>query len=77
MLNAEIAIYPENNNQGDDIVNRSIQAIQNMGLNCHVDHMNTQISGDESQVWEGLRKMYREASKQDTEFSMTITITNH
>lgn len=77
MLNAEIAIYPENTKKGDDIVNRSIQAINNLGMNCNVNHMNTQISGDENQVWEGLRKMCQEASNQGGEFSMVITITNH
>lgn len=76
MLSAEIAIYPENTNQGDQIVNNSIQAINDLGINSNVDHMNTKISGNEEQVWSGLRRMCQETAKQG-DFSMVVTLTNH
>ncbi|MDI3548364.1 MAG: hypothetical protein PWR10_2016 [Halanaerobiales bacterium] len=76
MLSAEVAIYPENTNRGDEIVNRSIQSVKNIGIDCNVDHMSTRLSGDEDQIWAGLQKMCQEAANSG-EFSMVVTLTNH
>lgn len=76
MLSAEVAVYPENTNHGDDIVNRSIQSLSDLGIDCQVDNMSTRLSGNEEQVWIGLRRMCQEVANQG-EFSMVVTLTNH
>ncbi|MEJ6949740.1 YkoF family thiamine/hydroxymethylpyrimidine-binding protein [Natronospora cellulosivora (SeqCode)] len=76
MLSAEVAIYPENNDHGDEVIYSTIQSIKSQGVSINVDHMSSRISGEDDEVWSALRSMSQEADD-NGEFSMVITISNH
>ncbi|MBS4025977.1 MAG: thiamine-binding protein [Clostridia bacterium] len=75
MICAEVAIYPLKTSNASSIINNSIEALNNEGIEFSVGSMSTHIHGTEEQVWSGLKEMFRNAQR-GGEVSMVITISN-
>ena len=75
MLCAEVSIYPLKSPDNSAMINRSIESLEQQGLDFSVGSISTHLHGSEEQVWTGLQEMFRKAQGQG-EVSMVVTITN-
>lgn len=75
VLCAEVSIYPLKTGQSGAVINQSIESLHNYGVDYHVGSMSTHLEGDEEQIWESLKGMFRTA-RAAGEVSMVVTITN-
>ncbi len=76
MISAEISLYPMETTGSDDIINQSLNALAEAGLNYDVGPLSTKIEGEPNTVWDGLKNLFERAQSQDTEVAMVITIAN-
>jgi len=62
----------------DQIVNEAIQALKETGVKHETGNLSTYLYSDSpEQIWNGLKAIYKEAEKADTEFSMVINLSNN
>lgn len=62
--------------QPDEVIKRSIRAIEAQGVQTTVGPVSTEIRGDDDAVWQSLRAAYEAALADGGEVAMTLTITN-
>ena len=60
----------------DDIINQSLNALADCGLNYQVGPLSTRIEGQPDVVWDGLKNLFERAQNADTEVAMVVTIAN-
>lgn len=75
MITAQVSLYPQKTTAASEIINKSIEAMKNTGVQCDVGSMSTNITGTDEQVWKGLRTLFDTAQKAG-ETNMVVTITN-
>ncbi|AOT70960.1 YkoF family thiamine/hydroxymethylpyrimidine-binding protein [Geosporobacter ferrireducens] len=75
MIHAEVALYPLKTSHASEVINNSIEALRNQGVQFSVGSMDTHIHGSEEQVWNSLRSLFSTAQNSG-EVSMVVTITN-
>lgn len=76
MISAEVAVYPLKTSEATDVINDSIDSLQNTNVNYTVNSMNTHLTGSKEEVFRSLESMFCEAEKSGGEINMVITITN-
>jgi len=74
-IHAEVALYPLKTSNATEVINHSINTLQNRSITYNVGSMDTHIQGNDEEVWRSLRDLFDEAKKQG-EVSMVITVTN-
>lgn len=75
MLCAEVSLYPQKTTRASEIINESIQVLNDQRLEYKVGSLSTHLHGPEDQVWAGLQEMFKKAS-QSGEVSMVVTLSN-
>ncbi len=75
MIHAEVALYPLKTSDASEVINNSINALRDQGVQFSVGSMDTHIHGTEEQVWGSLRSLFQTAQNSG-EVSMVVTITN-
>ncbi|WP_034328043.1 YkoF family thiamine/hydroxymethylpyrimidine-binding protein [Alkaliphilus transvaalensis] len=75
-LHAEVALYPLKTNNASQVINDSINTLQNQRVTYNVGSMDTHIQGNDEEVWNSLRNLFDEAQNSGGEVSMVVTITN-
>ncbi|AKL94268.1 hypothetical protein CACET_c07580 [Clostridium aceticum] len=75
MIHAEVSLYPLKTQNAGDVINNSINALRQEGVQYNVGSMATHLHGNEEQVWSSLKKLFDEA-QHSGEVSMVVTITN-
>jgi len=76
MITAEVAVYPLKTNDASNVINKSIDALKGNNLNYDVNSMNTRITGNKTEIFNSLEKMFTEAEKTGGELNMVVTISN-
>ncbi|MCF8010255.1 MAG: Ykof family thiamine-binding protein [Clostridiales bacterium] len=75
MISAEVSLYPQKTTNASQIINGSLESLQQYGLQTNVGSISTKVQGTEEEVWEGLKTLFDEAQKQ-SETNMVVTLTN-
>lgn len=75
MITAEVALYPQKTNNASQIINSSLQSLNQFNLQTNVGSLSTRLQGSEEEIWSGLRSLFEQA-KQQSEVSMVVTISN-
>jgi len=75
MIHAEVAVYPLKSANAGQIVNQSIQSLNQTQVEYQVGPMSTHLHGPDNQVWQGLKTLF-ETAQQGGEVSMVVTLTN-
>lgn len=75
-INAEVSLYPIESHDADHVIHESIQALAEDGIDHQVGPVSTEMSGSPDEVWQGLRRMFEEATVRPGEVSMVVTVTN-
>jgi uncharacterized protein YqgV (UPF0045/DUF77 family) len=76
MITAEVAVYPLKTSNASDVINKSIDALQESKVQYSVNSMNTKLSGQKEEVFNSLKSMFTEAENRGGEISMVVTISN-
>ncbi|MGI6037961.1 MAG: YkoF family thiamine/hydroxymethylpyrimidine-binding protein [Limnochordia bacterium] len=76
LISAEVALYPLESGQADQVINNCISALDGANLSYDVGPVSTYITGDAQSVWQGLQDLFDMALEQSGEVSMVVTITN-
>jgi uncharacterized protein YqgV (UPF0045/DUF77 family) len=76
MITAEVAVYPLKTSNASDVINKSIDALQESKVQYSVNSMNTKLSGKKEEVFNSLKSMFTEAENRGGEISMVVTISN-
>lgn len=76
MLCCEVSLFPMDSVKSDEIIKKSVRALDGLGLQYSVGPVSTHIDGDPDKVWEGLRAMYEQAQSLGKEMAMVINMTN-
>lgn len=76
MITAEVAVYPLKTSDATNIINNSINTLQNIDVSYTVDSMNTKITGTKEQIFNSLNKMFTEAENSGGEINMVVTLSN-
>ncbi len=76
MITAEVALYPLKTSNGTNVINSSINTLQDSNVDYSVNSMNTHLTGTKEDVFKSLEKMFSEAHRSGGEVSMVVTITN-
>ncbi|SCY69376.1 YkoF family thiamine/hydroxymethylpyrimidine-binding protein [Alkaliphilus peptidifermentans] len=74
-IHAEVALYPLKTSNASDVINHSINTLENHRITYNVGSMDTHIQGNDDEVWNSLRTLFDDA-KEAGEVSMVVTITN-
>ena len=78
MLSCEVSLFPLETIESDTIINQAIEALKQTGVKHEVGNQSTYIySENDSEIWNGLKTIYNEAKKSNTEFSMVINLSNN
>ena len=78
MLTCEVSLLPMETVKSDQIINQSLNALKATGVKHEVGNMSTYLySENDDQIWAGIKAIYQEARKANTEFSMTINLSNN
>ncbi|MDN5345208.1 MAG: hypothetical protein PWQ18_1322 [Clostridia bacterium] len=75
MLSAEVSLYPQKTTRASEIINDSLQALAQQGVNYSVRPISTELHGSEEQVWAGIRSLFDRASSAG-EVNMVVTFSN-
>lgn len=75
MITAEVSVYPLKTTDASNIITNAINSLNNEGIEYSVGSISTRLRGNEEQVWNGLKDMFRSAQNSG-EVSMVITMTN-
>lgn len=76
MITAEVAVYPLKTSDATNVINNSINTLQNSDVSYTVDSMNTKITGTKEQIFNSLNKMFTEAENSGGEINMVVTLSN-
>lgn len=76
MIHAEVALYPLKTANASEVINDSINALEQEDIEYTVGSMDTHIHGSEDAVWNSLKRVFSEAQRSGGEVSMVVTITN-
>lgn len=76
MITAEVAIYPLKTSQATNVINNSIDALNETNVQYSVNSMNTKITGTKAEVFNSLEAMFSEAENRGGEVSMVVTVSN-
>ena len=76
MITAEVAVYPLKTANATEVINNSIDALENANVNYDVNSMNTRISGSKGYIFKSLENMFAAAERSGGEINMVVTITN-
>jgi uncharacterized protein YqgV (UPF0045/DUF77 family) len=76
MITVEVAVYPLKTSNASDVINKSIDALQESKVQYSVNSMNTKLSGQKEEVFNSLKSMFTEAENRGGEISMVVTISN-
>jgi uncharacterized protein YqgV (UPF0045/DUF77 family) len=76
LITAEVAIYPLKTSNATDVINSSITKLQNSNVDYSVNSMNTVVTGNKEDVFNGLKTMFTEAENRGGEVNMVVTIGN-
>jgi uncharacterized protein YqgV (UPF0045/DUF77 family) len=75
-ISCQLALYPLGDQNYSDIISRVIESLEGIeGLYVEIGSMSTVIFGEEKLVWDGIKKLYREADKK-CQFSLIATFSN-
>ncbi|MGE5554573.1 MAG: YkoF family thiamine/hydroxymethylpyrimidine-binding protein [Betaproteobacteria bacterium] len=76
MLSCEVALYPQDTADSDEVIRAALSELQAMGIPCEVGPVSTFFAGDPELVWNGLRVLYNAAAARGKEVAMVATVTN-
>ena len=79
MLSCQIALYPLRVSDIDKVIVDSLEVIkilEEKGLNIEMGSMSTVINGEDNLVWEAIRKLFDEASKNGQQIVLSMLISN-
>lgn len=76
MITAEVAVYPLKTSDATNVINNSINTLQNSDVGYTVDSMNTKITGTKEQIFDSLNKIFTEAENSGGEINMVVTLSN-
>lgn len=78
MLTCEVSLFPLETINSDQIINESITALKQTGVQHEVGNQSTYMySENPEDIWKGLRAVYEVAEKNGTEFAMVINLSNN
>lgn len=75
MITAEVSLYPQKTTNASQIINSSLQSLNNNGLNVNVGSISTRLQGSDEEVWSSLKSLFDRAKGQ-SEVNMVVTVTN-
>ncbi len=75
MITAEVSLYPQKTTNASQIINNSLQSLDQNNLRVSVGPISTRIEGTEEEVWSGLKTLFGQARSQ-SEVSMVVTLSN-
>jgi len=76
MITAEVAVYPLKTNHATNVINDSINSLQNQNVDYIVGSMNTTITGSNDEIFSSLKQMFIQAESSGGEVSMVVTLSN-
>lgn len=76
MITAEVAVYPLKTNHATNVINDSINSLENRTVNYTVGSMNTTITGTSDEIFSSLKQMFCEAERSGGELNMVVTVSN-
>lgn len=76
MITAEVAVYPLKTSDATNVINNSINTLQNSDVSYTVDSMNTKITGTKEQIFDSLNTIFTEAENNGGEINMVVTLSN-
>lgn len=76
MIHAEATLYPLKTENASQIINQSINTLNQEKIEYTVGPMATHMHGSEEAVWRSLKNLFEEAKHTGGEVSMVVTITN-
>lgn len=75
MITAEVSLYPQKTTNASQIINNSLQSLDQNNLRVSVGSISTRIQGSEEEVWSGLKALFSQARGQ-SEVNMVVTLSN-
>lgn len=75
MITAEVSLYPQKTTNASQIINNSLQSLDQNNLRVSVGSISTRIQGSEEEVWSGLKTLFSQARGQ-SEVNMVVTLSN-
>ena len=76
MLTAQVALYPVESDDADQVIDHSLESLAQAGVQWEVGPVSTELHGPPDQVWQALRSLFEEALAQSGELAMVVTLTN-
>ena len=75
MISCQFALYPLGVEDLSPSIDAAVAEMKALGLELEVGPMSTQVTGDSSLVFEGLRRAF-DTTAQDGHVVMTVTVSN-
>jgi len=75
MITAEVSLYPQKTNNASQIINSSLESLNQYNLQANIGSVSSRLQGTEDQVWSGLKALFDQAKNQ-SEVNMVVTISN-
>ncbi len=75
MITAEVSLYPQKTTNASQIINNSLQSLNQYDVQANVGSISSRIQGSEEQVWSGLKALFDQAKNQ-SEVNMVVTLSN-
>lgn len=75
MITAEVSLYPQKTTNAGQIINSSLESLNQYDLQTSVGSMSTRLQGSENEVWSGLKSLFDRAKNQ-SEVNMVVTLSN-
>jgi uncharacterized protein YqgV (UPF0045/DUF77 family) len=76
MVLAQVSLYPIEAPDADKVINSSIAALTDAGVEYDVGPVSTEIRGSASEVFSALQRLFDRATRGGGEVSLVATITN-
>ncbi len=79
MISCQIALYPLATEKFEEIIVSAldkIKPLESRGLTIEVGSMSTLIKGEDALVWEAIRELYTEASKNGQKIVLNTQFSN-
>jgi uncharacterized protein YqgV (UPF0045/DUF77 family) len=75
MITAEVSLYPQKTTNASQIINNSLESLNQYNVQANVGSISSRIQGSEEEVWSGLKALFDQAKNQ-SEVNMVVTLSN-
>jgi uncharacterized protein YqgV (UPF0045/DUF77 family) len=76
MLSCEVALYPQDTTDSDEVVRAALKELAQAGIAYDVGPVSTFLTGESEAVWKGLRLLFTAAAERGQEVALVATVTN-